>query len=82
MTPPSSNNATRDTFDKLIPTLVLVGSLVMLCLPVNFVHLACTTELRRIYIRERLEPLLREYSAPSIGGVQTINGPFTFEKFD
>ena len=54
----------------------------MLCLPVNFVHLACTTELRRIYIRERLEPLLREYSAPSIGGVQTINGPFTFEKFD
>ena len=69
-------------FDKLIPTLVLVGSLVMLCLPVNFVHLACTTELRRIYIRERLEPLLCEYSAPSIGGVQAINGPFTFEEFD
>lgn len=72
------------TFPWFLPLLLAIGFVVFLCLPINLVHLASVTELRRLYVQENLEPRLRELAGnlskdarpPSAGGV------FSFEAFD
>ena len=71
------------TYPVLLPTLVSVGFLVLLCLPVNLIHLGSVTELRRIYIQQQLEPRLRVLGGSTAQlDPQHPRGVFSFEAFD
>ncbi len=66
-----------------LPTLLLVGAVVLLCLPINQIHLGTVTELRRIYVQDNLEPRLRELAGHAgHSGSGHATGVFSFESFD
>jgi hypothetical protein len=73
----------KASFPDFLPTLVCLGALVLLCLPVNLVHLGSVTELRRMYVQENLEPRLRELGGNLAGSRPlTSRGVFSFESYD
>lgn len=63
-----------------LPTIVLVGALAMLALPVDQVHLAYGTELRRVYIQQYLQPRLRTLYYHRTDGL--ADRALLFEDFD
>ena len=64
----------------LLSTIAIVGSLVMMALPVNFVHRACGTELRRRYVQDRINPALKLFVADSF---MSVSEPLlSFEGYD
>jgi len=73
----SLDAASKGALGPNLPTFVLLGSLAMIALPVDLVHLAYGTELRRVYIQTHLEPKFRELLTD-----HSELAAFSYEKYD